>query len=175
MYGDGMSPRDSAAERMGYKVKKPWSLKRHLWTWIPVFLVLVAGIPIAGIAISQATLGVRSSIQERNIVNNPLNRIYEYNHFYDLRATFVSQLAAIRNNKAQLAQYQKMEAGQPDPTGQIGSTLAQDQSAVSGAESLCASTAQQYTQDAQKIATGGQFKDKNLPFSLDFNQCAHQP
>jgi len=153
---------------------KPWSLKRHLWTWIPIALVIFIGGPIAGIAINQATLGVRSSLTERTIVNNPLNRIEEYNHFYDLRGTFNSQLAAIRNNKAELAAYEKMEAGQPDPTGQISSNLQADEDAVSGAQSACVSTAQQYTQDAQKVATGGQFKDKNLPHSLDSGLCENE-
>jgi hypothetical protein len=140
--------------------------------WLAIGLALAILIPVAIWFISVIDSRYVGNKNAHKIVNNPLNQITQYNHFYDLDAAIKTHVVEIKNNQAALTALTiHYPVGTPDPTGQIAQQFGEAQSAVTGAASLCAANVNTYNNDAQKY-TSGDFRDKNLPDHEDPAVCA---
>lgn len=89
----------------------------------------------------------------RIITHDPLNRIAQYNHFYDL----CSDVQAL---ELQLEAYESGETGLPED--QVATNVL----ALKGQRNALVT---QYNADAAKTATAGQFKAHDLPAEIDAN------
>lgn len=132
-------------------------------------IALVAGVWYFGVA----TSGIKGAGDQKKQVNSAQNRTDEYNHFFDEKADFDSQVKAAKLARQALAEFEKTyKAGQtPDPTGQLAETDANDHTDVTGAEQECTDTANAYNNDSEKTLTGAQFKAAGLPETLDPTDC----
>jgi hypothetical protein len=140
-----------------------------LITGVVGLIILVAGVWYFGVA----TSGIKGAGDQKKQVNSARNRTDEYNHFFDEKADFDSQVKAAKLARQALAEFEKTyKPGQtPDPTGQLAETDANDHTDVTGAEQECTDTANAYNNDSQKTLTGASFKASGLPASLDPNKC----
>jgi hypothetical protein len=142
------------------------------------FVVLGAGL---GVGISYATAGIGaatapslSKLRETQQVYTPENRINQYNLFYNEHASYETDLTAVKTAKTQLREFEKEFTPAQitgDATGNLIQEQNQDQGAVTGAETICASAANQYNADSRKVQTGAQFKGIDLSRAVSVTAC----
>lgn len=143
-----------------------WSTRKIFWVWGSLAFAALVIIPLAVWGFQVVTAGAKGRGDQIIQVNNATNRTEQYNHFFDLKATYDTQVIAVQNNKAALA------ADDPNATDiQSVQDRDADKKNVTGAETICAGTANQYNEDSAKVVTGAQFKSFDLPDNLDPGAC----
>jgi len=143
-----------------------------IWKWaIATVVLLFVVLPLAVWGFNAAFAPEIGRINQQTVINNPLNQISQYNHFFDLDAAIKTHQTEIKNGVAQQSAFNKANpSGTADPTGQITQARLQLSSSITGAANLCTDAANAYNNDA-KTYTKGNFLDKNLPTNEDPTQC----
>ena len=140
--------------------------------------LLILGAVAAISAVSAVVWGVNAAlapavgrVNQRVIINNPLNQIAQYQRFFTLDADIKTEQTQIRNAVTQLAAFDKDNPpGTADPTGQITQVRAQLQSAITGAAAICTDNVNKYNAAAQQYTTVN-IQDKNLPATESLSTC----
>lgn len=142
-----------------------WTPTKIVWfSILAVFLCIAIPLGVWGLRVAFA--GVNGRGNQIIQVNNATNRTEQYNHFFDLKKDYDSQIAAIAINGKALA---AIPSGSTDP--QSVQDRSADEQNVTGARTVCTNTANTYNEDSLKTTTGAQFKSWNLPDQLDASAC----
>lgn len=105
------------------------------------------------------------------IINNPLNQIEQYNHFFTLDADIHTEATEVHNAQAQLDAFNKANPpGTPDPAGQLAQQRSVLMSNVTGAADVCSRNVNRYNADAVAYTTAD-FLSKSLPAREDLTTC----
>jgi hypothetical protein len=143
-------------------------------------LVVVIGLsiggPIACDAINAKTAPVTSQLQEKSQVYTAQNRINQYNLFYNEYETYLDDLQAVKSNVAALDMFNREYPASviaADPTGALQQEQGEDAQAVTGAQQICAQSANAFNQDSRKVQTGAIFKGVNLAKQVSVTACTN--
>ena len=130
--------------------------------WFGIFgrvvlaIVLLGAISIGLYLFGVFSSGVKGRLDQRVKQNEVGNRIFQQQHFEDLKAQYDADLAKIPLYKKEAT----------DPTSQTN---------LLGVVSNCVETATTYNQDSQKVLAtdsgGTQFKTADLPETLSTTEC----
>ncbi len=124
--------------------------------WVVALVIFFGAISIALYSFGVFTSGVKGRLDQRVKQNEVGNRVFQQQHFEDLKAQYDADLAKIPLYKKEAK----------DPTSQTN---------LIGVVSNCVETATTYNQDSQKVLAtdsgGTQFKTADLPNTLNASEC----
>lgn len=122
--------------------------------WTIYVLIIIVAISAGYQVLLYATADARGTMKAERKVASSENRLFSYNHFFDLCATIQGYEASIDAQKSLLPNVE-------------GGDKSRVQTNIAALEAQRIRAIAQYNVDASKTETLGRFKNNNLPDSLN--------